>query len=308
MSVEAYRDQVKLLLDVLPIVMEEPDFALKGGTAINLFEWDFPRLSVDIDLTYLPVEDRATSLGNIAAALKRISAAIEKRLPPTRVTQARQGTEGLEIKLNCQRFRTQIKIEVNQILRGHLMPVRLLPCADGVQTQFEMFVEARCLSHGELFGGKICAALDRQHPRDLFDVRQLLDDSGITDEVRLGLIAGLVSHGRPIAELVRPAPKDQRAAFANQFEGMSFKPFAYDDMTTTFDELVLGIHETLSNDDRLFLRSFEAGDPDWSRFPIEALSSMPAPRFKLANIRKFREMQPEKHAANVAALEDALSQ
>lgn len=218
------------MLDILPLVMAEPVFAPKGGTAINLFEWDMPRLSVDIDLTYLPNHDRKESLAAIGEALARIGAAIERRLPPCRVTQARQGGEGMEVKLNCQRFRAQVKIEVNPSLRRHLFPVRDLACSDRVQEQFDGFVEARCVSHGELFGGKICAALDRQHPRDLFDVRRLLDQESLTDEVRLGAIAGFVSHGRPIAELVDPAPKDQRETFRCQFQGM---PFELSAMTIT---------------------------------------------------------------------------
>ena len=53
---EHYRNQAQLLVDVLPYVAQQEVFALKGGTAINLFHRDLPRLSVDIDLTYLPVQ------------------------------------------------------------------------------------------------------------------------------------------------------------------------------------------------------------------------------------------------------------
>lgn len=308
MATEQYRDQVRLLLNVLPLVMAEPVFALKGGTAINLFEWDLPRLSVDIDLTYLPVHDRAVSLRAIGEALARIKAEIERRLPPTRVTQTRQGQEGMEVKLNCQRGKTQIKVEVNPTLRGHLLPLRDLPCSDRVQERFEAFVEARCLSHGELFGGKICAALDRQHPRDLFDVKRLLDREGLVDEVRHGFVAALVSHGRPVAELIRPGRKDQGATFKAQFEGMPFEPFSYDDHVQTLDRLAEAIHASLDADDRRFLESFEAGDPDWACFPMPAIRELPAPQFKLMNIRKFREMQPRRYEAGLAVLQEALLQ
>lgn len=71
---DVYARQVRLLVQTLPLVFQEPVFALKGGTAINLFVRDLPRLSVDIDLTYLPVEDRDTSLAAIDAALRRICA------------------------------------------------------------------------------------------------------------------------------------------------------------------------------------------------------------------------------------------
>ena len=72
---EAYRRQVTLLVRVLPFVAAETCFALKGGTAINLFVRNMPRVSVDIDLTYLPVADRGTSLRAIDAAMKRIAMA-----------------------------------------------------------------------------------------------------------------------------------------------------------------------------------------------------------------------------------------
>ncbi|WP_218944460.1 nucleotidyl transferase AbiEii/AbiGii toxin family protein [Maribacter luteus] len=67
-----YKQQVSLLLQVLPEVAKEPIFPLDGGTAINLFVWDMPRLSVDIDLTYIPIEDRKTSFKNIIDGLDRI--------------------------------------------------------------------------------------------------------------------------------------------------------------------------------------------------------------------------------------------
>ena len=303
MATEAYRDQVRLLLDVLPLVMEEAVFALKGGTAINLFEWDMPRLSVDIDLTYLPTQGRDESLAAISSALDRVAASIERRLAPTKVTKPVQGGERMEVKLNCQRRRTQVKIEVNPTLRGHLMPVRLMPCSDSVQDQFEAFTEARVLSRGELFGGKICAALDRQHPRDLFDVKLMLEHHGLTDEIRYGMIAALVSHKRPVIELIRPTPKDQRDAFKAKFEGMTLLPFSYDDHVATLERLVHSIRSALNEDDLAFLHSFEAGDPAWDRFPLDGLAELPAPQFKLLNIRRFRQEQPERHAASLAALE-----
>ena len=77
MAREDYAAQVALLVRVLPYVAKEEIFALKGGTAINLFYRELPRLSVDIDLTYLPVKDRTESLVEINDAMDRIAAAIE---------------------------------------------------------------------------------------------------------------------------------------------------------------------------------------------------------------------------------------
>ena len=62
----SYKAQVDLLLRILPFVAKEENFALKGGTAINLFVRDMPRLSVDLDLNYLPFDNReAASKGFI---------------------------------------------------------------------------------------------------------------------------------------------------------------------------------------------------------------------------------------------------
>jgi hypothetical protein len=80
---------VALLIRILPLVAVEKDFALKGGTAINLFVRDLPRLSVDIDLTYLPVADRPTSLAAIDKAMARIAESIARAIPGARVTPSR---------------------------------------------------------------------------------------------------------------------------------------------------------------------------------------------------------------------------
>lgn len=302
---EAYRAQVRLLLDVLPLVAEEEVFALKGGTAINLFERDLPRLSVDIDLTYLPFDDRAAALASISAALQRIKVRIEKTVPNTRVALVAQDG-GLEAKLHCQRGRTQIKVEVNSTLRGHLRPTRLLACSPRVQSEFEAFVETPVVSHGELFGGKICAALDRQHPRDLFDVRLLLDDEGLSDEVRLGFLAALISHRRPMNELLNPTPKDQRQAFAGQFAGMAFADFDYDDHEATLAQLVEVVRAALSDRDKAFLLGFKDGEPDWALFPWADAARLPAAQWKLQNLRTLKGADAARHSAAFAALRRAL--
>lgn len=107
---EAYRGQVTLLVRALPLVAEEAVFALKGGTAINLFVRDLPRLSVDIDLTYLPVEDRATSLANIDAAMRRVAAQIGENVPRSRAQIVPLHSEGAVTKVLVASDGVQIKI------------------------------------------------------------------------------------------------------------------------------------------------------------------------------------------------------
>jgi predicted nucleotidyltransferase component of viral defense system len=293
---DRYREQVNLLLRILPSVAREEIFGLKGGTAINLFERNMPRLSVDIDLTYLPFDDRETALANIAAALNRIKDSIEKSVPGITVTVVAQ-SDGAETKLHCQLLRTQVKIEVNTTMRGHVFMPRTLECAHKVEQEFAVFLEMQIVAKGELYGGKLCAALDRQHPRDLFDVKLLLDDEGINDEIRSGFIAALLSHPRPIAEILSPKPKDQRQAFDAQFEGMAFLPFTYDDYETTRQRLVTELGATLTADDKALILSFKAGEPNWKLSGLAELEQMPAVQFKLANIRKLKAANPTKHTA-----------
>lgn len=82
MDYQKYKAQVRLLLQVLPLVIDEKVFALHGGTAINLFYFDMPRLSVDIDLTYIPIEDRDTTFKHINASLITIKKNIERYVGP----------------------------------------------------------------------------------------------------------------------------------------------------------------------------------------------------------------------------------
>src|SRR5215471_8054162 len=113
---EAYRRQVSLLLRILPFVAEERCFALKGGTAINLFFRDMPRLSVDIDLTYVPIAERSRSLNAIDAAMKQIAGRIASQI--ARATIQPTLTEGVVTKLNVRVGRVQTLIEVTPVLRG----------------------------------------------------------------------------------------------------------------------------------------------------------------------------------------------
>jgi predicted nucleotidyltransferase component of viral defense system len=227
-----YRAQVDLLLQVLPHVAKEQCFALKGGTAINLFVRDMPCLSVDIDLTYLLFDDRITALVGITDALRRIKTEVERKVPGCKATMISQ-SDGQEVKLACHTQIAQIKIEVNTTIRGHVLPPRMMEITHAVENEFGRFMAVNVVSHAELFGGKICAALDRQHPRDLFDLHHMFLNEGYTDEIRMGFIASLLSHSRPLHEIIRPNFLDQTKVFETQFAGMAFKPFSYAEYETT---------------------------------------------------------------------------
>lgn len=293
-----YSAQVDLLLRVLPFVAQEQVFALKGGTAINLFIRNLPRMSVDIDLSYLPFDDRNTALANIESALRRIKKRIEDSKLGIRVISI--PIAGNDAKLSCHLEQTKIIIEANTTIRGHLSEPRLMGVVDKVQNEFEWFAEINVISNGELFGGKICAALDRQHPRDLFE------NEGLTDEIKMGLIVGILSHPRPINEILNPNFVDQREAFDRQFSGMTLEPFSYENFEATRIRLTNEIKKSLTDKDKNFLLSFKKGEPEWDLFDAPKLKDMPAIKWKLLNIRKLMETNKQKHTESLKALEKEL--
>ena len=264
MANQTYKKQVQLLLQVLPEVAKEACFALHGGTAINLFIRDMPRLSVDIDLTYVLIEDRETSFQNIRDALGRVKARVETVLPSARVIQRDD-----ILKLQIAHEGAQIKLEVNQIGRGTLAEPIVAPLCDAAQEAFDAFCSVPLVPLGQIYGGKICAALDRQHPRDLFDARYLLDNEGFSEEVKTGFLLCLLSSDRPMHEVIAPNLLDQRSAMTNQFEGMSAEPFTYARYEETRAQLIRAVNDGLSEADRAFLLSVKAVEPDWSIYDFE---------------------------------------
>ena len=293
-----YKSQVSLLLNVLPDVAKETCFALHGGTAINLFVREMPRLSVDIDLTYVPVENRETSFKNITGALERIKATIQAVVPNAKVIHKQA-----ELKLQISNTQAQIKLEVNQAMRGTIAPPIKMTLCEKAQEAFDAFCEIQVVPIGQLYGGKICAAMDRQHPRDFFDVKYLLENEGFTEEVRTGFLFGLLSSNRPLHEMLTPNLLDQRSAMANQFEGMSEEEFTYEDFEATRSLLIKTIHENLTDTDKKFLLSFQNDTPDWSLLDF---GDYPAVQWKLQNLQKLKEANPEKHREQLDLLESGL--
>ena len=299
---ETYRKQVALLIRVLPFVTQEACFALKGGTAINLFVRDLPRLSVDIDLTYLPVAPRPQSLADIDAAMKRISAKIKTSIPNTQITEA--VTENTVVKLMVRSQGVQIKIEVTPVLRGCVFEPSLTTVQPTVEEEFG-FAEARAVSFADLYAGKIVAALDRQHPRDFFDVRDLLANEGITDDLRQAFIVYLLSHNRPMSEVLAPTLKDIEGAYKHGFEGMPREPVSLAELIAARDALIDAIVGDMPSDHRKFLISFERGKPDWDLLGLSGAAELPAVRFRQQNLDKLPK---DKRAQLVARLEEVLSE
>ena len=286
-----FLEQSRLMLRVMPYVAQESCFALKGGTAINFYLRDMPRLSVDIDLTYLPIKERNESLSEIAAALERIKASIERGVPSSSIQVSLY--EGRTSKLFISTPDAKIKIEPNRGIRGSLNPTVERDLCPTASERFEVAVRMRTLSEGDIYGGKLCAALDRQHPRDLFDVKLLLEDQGITSEIRKSFLVHLISHNRPINELIEPNRKDITTEFTSDFEGMLAETVTLEALVEVREKLIAEIQSKLTLDEKRFLVSLKKGEPEWSLLGIEKVEELPAVRWKLQNIRKMDNAKRE---------------
>jgi predicted nucleotidyltransferase component of viral defense system len=203
---QLYIDAARLLIQVAPVVFESGVFALKGGTAINLFARDMPRLSVDLDLVFtdhsLP---RDQALAQINEAIRQTSARLKTRGFQVRtVTAAGTG----ETKLLVRRGNIEIKVEVNFVLRGTVRKVQLASLSAKAQDVLQAELEIPMASLEDIYGGKLVAALDRQHPRDLFDVMHLYANEGITPAIRRAFVVYLASHNRPPHEVLSPILRD----------------------------------------------------------------------------------------------------
>lgn len=299
---EQYRRQVALLIKTIPLVAEEDCFALKGGTAINLFVRDMPRLSVDIDLTYLPVQSREQSLKAIDAAMKRIAQRIDKAIPGARITTSK--AEGAVIKLLVRADGAQIKIEVTPVLRGCVYASEPRSVSAAVEDTFG-FAEMKIVSFADLYAGKIVAALDRQHPRDLFDVRDLLAHEGINDALRRAFIVYLLSHGRPMSEVLAPTRKPIDAEFLRGFEGMTEKPVALDSLLATREDIIKIMVGDMPEQHKAFLMSFKRGEPDWPLLRVPEAADLPAVKWRQQNLDKLSK---DKRAALVRRLAEVLGE
>ena len=288
---EGYQKQVQLLVRALPGVAEEKDFALKGGTAINLFVRDFPRLSVDIDLTFLPVLPRAESIVAINAGMARIAQRLRTGIASVHV-HAHKTPDGVLTRLVARQDGVQIKIEINPVMRGSVYDPVVMRVAEKVEAIFG-YAEARLVSQADLYAGKLMAALDRQHPRDLFDVRELLAREGISEELRRAFIVYLISHDRPMAEVLRANLKDIEDEYERGFVGMTEDDVPIESLLAARQQMIDLIVGDMPADHRAFLISFERGTPDWSLLGLPAARDLPAVRWRQLNLDKLTKDKRE---------------
>lgn len=282
-----YFKQVSLLVRVLPIVGQSSCFALKGGTAINLFYREMPRLSVDIDLVYLPPKDRINSLSEITLEMKRIASDIKGIIPDVKIQYSFLNQSEAIVRILVEWERTIIKVEVSPVLRGTVFPSSLRRISTVPESIFG-FAEVPVVSFEDLFAGKIVAALDRQHPRDLFDIKYLLENEGITPRLKESFIVYLISHNRRILEILNPNYKEITEIYNTDFEGMTTDPVSIGELERARELLDKEISLSLNDKDRDFLISFKAGEPDWSYFSVSHIKELPAVKWKMYNLDQLK--------------------
>lgn len=297
---DKYKKQVALLIRIMPSVYKIKEFAVHGGTAINLFHKNMPRYSVDIDVTYIPIADRTSSLNDINKKLEVVKESIVRSIPGIKVIH-----KPAVWKLMCTLGDATVKIEVNGTKRGIIGETVDMPLCERARNEFSMGCKARTVSYTQLYGGKVTAALSRQHPRDLFDCKYMEFDSFA--DIKDGFMLCLLGSDKPIIESLQPNEVDQTEALANQFDGMSDIAFGYEDYQEARKSLWKMVNEGLTLEDKQFLVDFEKGEPDWSHCSAGDLSAYPSVQWKLMNIAKLKESNPKKFEQGIKKLADYLN-
>ncbi len=297
---QVYLDSARLLTRVAPLVLVDDTFALKGGTAINLFVRDMPRLSVDLDLVFpdhtLP---REQALRRINEAIRQSAARLQKQGFQTRAPAA---ADSGETKLLVRRGNIEVKIEVNFLMRGTVLPVRMAWLTQSARETLQADLEIPVVSLEDVYGGKLVAAMDRQHPRDLFDVLQLFAHEGITASIRRAFVVYLASHNRTVHEVLFPSLRDIRQEFEHNFAGMTAEPVELDALLVARERMMRELQQGLSADERRFLLSLVAIEPEWTLLGVPHLEELPGLRWKVQNLERLRKANAPKFAEQSNAL------
>jgi len=279
-----YKKQVNFLLEILPNILEDPVLALKGGTAINLFFMDMPRLSVDIDLTFQSITNRDQFQKDVI----NIFQGFQRRLGLYSI-EIFKTSDGIPKQARISNKYSQIKVELNLILRGTVYPAVERNLCEKAVIAFEKSIAVNCVSFEDLYAGKFCAALDRQHPRDLFDVKLFFERYTFTEQLKKAFLVYLISSNRPIHELVHPHLLNQENAFQREFVGMIENSISYEELENARLTLINTIAEILTNEDREFLVSVNNGVPRWDLLNLSNAQHLPGVKWKLININKMTD-------------------
>lgn len=287
---QAYTSTVQLLLAIAPAIFENPLFAMKGGTALNLFVQDLPRLSVDIDVVFLRHDMKRDEALN---AIKEELASAKTRIEGMGFkAEIRQNKLGDEAKMFVTDDTSEVKVEVNFVFRGTVLPPVRTSLTATAQTLFAANIEVPVLAIPELYGSKLVAAMDRQHPRDIFDVQHMFDRFGLPSDFVDCFVVYLAGHNRPVHEVLFAQVQPLAEVFANEFVGMTAAPVTLEQLEATRARLFESLPRALTPAHRTFLRTLVQGEPDWGQMPFAHLQELPAIRWKLMNLAKLKKSNP----------------
>lgn len=288
---QGYINTVRLLLDIAPSVFQTKYFALKGGTALNLFVQDLPRLSVDIDVVFTDYGmNRIAALAQIAKELANAKTAIKKLGYEVRILSTKAGDDA---KMLVEDEASQVKVEVNFVFRGTVLPVTELSLTKGTQELFSTNITLPVLDYAELYGSKLVATLDRQHPRDMFDVLKMYEKFGLKPQFIDCFVAYISGHNRPVHEVIFGNLQPLEEAYKNEFEGMTHEPVSLTELEQTQRRIFEDLPLALTSEHKMFLLSLVSLTPQWNLMPFKHLKDLPAIRWKQQNLEKLKARSPE---------------
>jgi hypothetical protein len=295
-----YVDTVRLMLEVAPDVFASGRFAMKGGTALNFFVQDLPRLSVDIDVVFVPHRTpRETALAEIASELSALQTRINRSGIKAEIASSKTGDE---TKLLARRDRIEVKIEINHVFRGTLLPVKTRSLTKTASDLFTTALSVPTLAVAELYGSKLVAAMDRQHPRDLFDVHGMFNRFGLTPEIVECFVGYIAGHNRPVHEVLGSRDIDLARPFENEFAGMEREPVSLKVLEDARVRLRRELAVALTADHKRFLAGLVAGEPPWEAMQCRHLAELPAIQWKLQNLARLKRTNAAKFQAQADEL------
>ncbi len=294
-------EQVRLLGLVAPFVAAETCFALKGGTALNVFWYDLPRLSVDLDLVFLPRLGRRDFLEQCGEALNRIQAGLAETVSGLHVDTKPLPGSSEPGTLFIHREGVSVKVEVNAVHRESLYAPSWRDVSPNAQPVFGP-TRLQLLSFPETCAGKFNAALDRQHPRDLFDVGVILDSEGVGEEVRIAFVVNLLTQSRPFAHTLNPVIREPEAHLLSDLREMTEHVVDVDALVRNLVDLKYDLCDRMPPHHREFLSSFTLGHPDWSLLEVPQVDEMPAVRWRLQQMESLSEYRRRDLASALQAV------
>jgi hypothetical protein len=288
----SYIEIVRLMLHIAPHVFRTPDFAMKGGTALNIFLHDMPRMSVDIDVAFT---NHTASRDEALQTIRKELQALCERLEPMGLKGTLVGTKDSDdVKIRVSRGTVNVKIEVNYNFRGTLLPARSARITESARRLFAADFSVPVLSDAELYGGKLVAALDRQHPRDFFDVREMFLKGHFNPGVVDCFVSYLAGHDRTVHDVLFSKDKNFTAIYEEQFVGMTERPVSVAELEQTRADLRDALGSHLQDRHKRFLMGLVRLEPDWDLMPFPHLRELPALKWKLLNLEKLKRKNPKR--------------